>query len=551
MTQRRRTAGRFFRQLRHAISSLDDASPLEPYHNGMKSVTVLPSTPNGQPIVSSALAPGWGPALSLIGMASLIFGVAFRQEITGAVRVWIDSTAYNHCFLVLPLAAFLLWERRAVISAVSPRPALWPLLMMPALSAIWLLAAVLDIQEGRQLVMVAMFQVVLLVTLGPCLFRQLLAPFLFLFFLVPSGAFLVPSLQTITADIAIAGLQFLHIPVFSDGYMIEIPEGPFEIAEACAGLRFLIASSVFGCFFAVVMYRSFLKRVLFIIMSLAIPIVANGLRALGIIVLAHLEGSAAAVEADHVLYGWVFFTLVIMILISIGMAFAEKPRSVPIRPTTMGKPSLWRFAVVVPAAVLLALAGPAYAYRLDSMFSAPPLSRGDSPPVASPWHALSGALPGWRPVVHGADREFLDGFQTPGSGIVVRYVALYRLRAIGNMLTTTENRFAGDTDWRAIERDEATLSLGGEKITVASAEIVSGPRRRLVWSFYIADGRITARLFDAKLLQARAVLLRRAPVAALVAVSASMDDPGDPAEEQLARFLAASSPLPAYLNTLR
>jgi exosortase len=209
-------------------------------------------------MVSSSLAPGWWPALILIGVASLVFGVVFQQEITGAVRVWIDSTAYNHCFLVLPLAGFLLWERRSTISSLSPYPALWPLLMMPLLSAIWLVAAVLDIQEGRQLAMVAMFQAVLLTALGSYLYRQLLAPFLFLFFLVPSGAFLVPSLQTITAEIAIAGLQFFNIPVFSDGYMIEIPEGPFEIAEACAGLRFLIASIVFGCFFAVVMYR---KRV--------------------------------------------------------------------------------------------------------------------------------------------------------------------------------------------------------------------------------------------------------------------------------------------------
>jgi hypothetical protein len=40
-------------------------------------------------------------------------------------------------------------------------------------------------------------------------------------------------------------------------------------------------------------------------------------------------------------------------------------------------------------------------------------------------------------------------------------------------------------------------------------------------------------------------------MAALVAVSASMDGAGNSAEEQLARFLAASGPLPAYLNTLR
>ena len=515
-------------------------------------MTILPSTPNGQPIVSSLFAPGWRPALILIGIASIVFGIAFRQEIVGAVRVWIDSTAYNHCFLVLPLAGFLLWERRAVISSVSPRPALWPLLTMPALSAIWLLAAVLDIQEGRQLVMVAMFQVVLLVALGPGVFWRLSAPFLFLFFLVPSGAFLVPSLQTITADFAVAGLRILHIPVFSDGYMIEIPEGPFEIAEACAGLRFLIASSVFGCFFALVMYRSFLRRILFITMSLVVPIVANGLRALGIIVLAHLEGSAAAVETDHILYGWVFFTLVIMILIAIGMAFAEKPGwRFPVRSTTLGNTSLWRFAVAVSAAVLLALTGPSYAYRLDSLFPAAELPQADSPHVAPSWHSMSGALPIWRPSVHGADREFLEEFEQPGSGIVVRYVALYRLRAIGNMLTTAENRLADDGEWRIAERGEAVFSLGGEKIAVTSAEIVSGPRRRLVWSFYIVDGRITARLFEAKLLQARAVLLQRARVAALVAVSASMDDPGNPAEEQLTRFLTASQSLPRYVDSLR
>ena len=258
-------------------------------------MAVFPSTPKRLPIASLSIAPGWRPALILIGIASLVFAVVFQREISGAVRVWIESTAYNHCFLILPMIGFLLWERRAVIVSVSPSPAVWPLMLMPLLSAVWLIAAVLDIQEGRQLTLVAMFEILLLVALGPHLVRRLLAPCLFLFFLVPSGAFLVPSLQKITADITVAGLHILRIPVFSDGLMIEIPEGSFEVAEACAGLRFLIASTVFGCFFAVLMYRSFIRRALFVILSVAVPIAANGLRALGIIVLAHLEGSAAAV----------------------------------------------------------------------------------------------------------------------------------------------------------------------------------------------------------------------------------------------------------------
>ncbi|MBV9816305.1 MAG: exosortase, partial [Alphaproteobacteria bacterium] len=218
--------------------------------------TTLASPPAGQPVAGAAAAPGWRQAVAFIGVAALVFGLVFRRDVAGAVRVWIDSTAYNHCFLILPLVGYLLWERRAVIASVSPRPTLWPLTIMPMLSAFWLVAAILDIQEARQLLLVAMFEVVLLVALGPRLFWLLLAPLMFLFFLVPSGAFLVPTLQKITAQITVAGLGLLGIPTFSDGFMIEIPEGTFEIAEACAGLRFLVASIVFGCFFAVVMYQS-------------------------------------------------------------------------------------------------------------------------------------------------------------------------------------------------------------------------------------------------------------------------------------------------------
>lgn len=498
------------------------------------------------------MAPGWRSALLLIGIAALVFAAVFQRDISGAVRVWIESTAYNHCFLILPLIGFLLWERRAVIASVSPSPTFWPLVLMPLLSGLWLVAAILDVQEARQLLLVAMFEIVLLVALGPRLVWLLLAPLLFLFFLVPSGAFLVPSLQKITADISIAGLHALHIPVYSDGFIIEIPEGTFEVAEACAGLRFLIASTVFGCFFAVVMYRSFARRALFVLLSVTVPIAANGLRALGIIVLAHLEGSAAAVEADHILYGWFFFTLVIIVLIAIGMTFAQKiDRHVPAGSAGWSKPPSWRFALAIPAAILLALAGPAYAARLDALYPSAPLPRAQAPMVAAPWHRSSAGDADWRPDVAGADRNFLEGFEEPGSGIVLRYVALYRLRAIGNLLTTTGNRLVDNVRWHTLGYGRATPSINGAPTAVASTEIVSGTRRRLVWSFYVVDGTVAAGLIETKLLQARAVLFEREPLAAFVAISASMDNPDDPAERQLTRFLAASQPFPQYVDTVR
>ena len=488
--------------------------------------------------------------MAFIAVAALMFGAVFGRDIGGAVTVWIDSTAYNHCFLILPLIGFLVWERRAVIASVSPSPTFWPLLAMPLPSGLWLIAAVLDIQEGRQLLLVAMFEVVLLVALGPRLFWLLLAPLLFLFFLVPSGAFLVPTLQKITADISVAGLHGLHIPVYSDGFIIEIPEGTFEVAEACAGLRFLIASTVFGCFFAVVMYHSFIRRAVFVVLSVAVPILANGLRALGIIVLAHLEGDAAAVEADHIIYGWFFFTLVVIILIAIGMAFAQRQSRQPqMQPAGWSKPALWRFATAIPAAVLLAVAGPAYAARLDTLYRPAALPLAQAPAVAAPWHPASDAF-NWRPKVKGADREFLESFEEPGSGVVTRYVALYRLRATGNLLTRTENRVVDDVLWRTAGYGRVNAEIDGKQTAIATTEIVSGEHHRLVWSFYVVGGKIARGLLDAKLLQPRAVLVERQPLGAFVAVSASMDDPDDPAEQQLSRFLAASESIPQYIASL-
>ena len=391
-----------------------------------------------------------------------------------------------------------------------------------------------------------MFELVILAAIGPYLFRRLLAPLLFLVFLVPFGGFLVPSLQRVTAEIAVAGLHALHIPVFSDGLMIEIPEGTFEIAEACAGLRFLIAAIVFGCFFAVVMYRSWTRRAVFIALSVVVPIAANGVRALGIVVLAHILGSAAAAETDHILYGWIFFTIVIMVLIVIGMGFAEQAPPPATPPTGAARPPApWRAAVAVAAAVLLSAMGPAYAAWLDRDVSRGPIA--GLPGVAPPWQLQPDLPLPWRPMVTGADRVFLDAYEAPGIGQVIRFVGLYRLRAIGNRLTTSDNRVADEHEWNMVRGFRTEVSIGGQKAPVTATVLSRGAQRRLVWSFFVVDGTVTDRLIAAKLLQARAALFSHAPQAALVMVSTSVDDSIDRVEERLARFVAANGPLAADL----
>ena len=176
--------------------------------------------------------------------------------------------------------------------------------------------------------------------LGPRLWWRLAGPLLYLYFLVPFGAFLTPKLQDITTVFVTHGLRILHIPAYITGYTIEIPEGTFLIAEACAGLRFLIAAVAFGCLYALTMYRSPVRRAIFIGISIVVPIIANGFRALGIILLGHVLGSAQAAETDHVLYGWVFFSAVILILIVLGLRFREDTMTArKCGSSTTGRPS--------------------------------------------------------------------------------------------------------------------------------------------------------------------------------------------------------------------
>ncbi len=300
--------------------------------------------------------------LALTGGLGVLVGL-FWPECRAAVSVWIASTAYGHCFLVAPISAYLIWERRESLRGLVPQitPA-YALLGLP-LPLAWLAAERLGIMEGRQLVMLATAEVLFLTVLGWRLYRALMGPLLYLVFLVPFGAFITPLLQTFTAHFIDIGLNVLGVPHYVTDMTIEIGAGTFYVAEACAGLRFLIASIAFGVFFALLNYNSTGRRVAFMLASIAIPVVANGFRALGIVVLGGILGSAEAAAADHIIYGWVFFSFVMLLLVAAGLPFREPlPQAQPQPPAPPLHAPAWAVAVVLAIAAL----GPATALALDT-----------------------------------------------------------------------------------------------------------------------------------------------------------------------------------------
>ena len=362
----------------------------------------------------SAVRSSLVPVMAALAAGTLLFGLLFLPECRAAVGVWLASTAYGHCFLVLPMAAYLVWDRRDSLRGLQPLPTpAFAVLAVPAALA-WFAAERLGIMEGRQLAALAGLEVLFLTLLGWRMFLALSGPLLFLVFLVPFGAFITPALQSFTAGFIAAGLHLLGIPAYITELTIEISAGSFYVAEACAGLRFLIAAVAFGVFYALLNYRSPGRRVAFIAASIIVPILANGVRALGIVVLGNVLGSAEAAAADHVIYGWGFFSVVMLLLVAAGMPWRQAPVAAapwqPGLPLRMGP--LWPAVAVF----VVCAAGPAAAALLNQRGA--PARTTAAPALATPpGCVLGGTLPA-------GDGEVRTAYQCDGRTVTVTVVTL-------------------------------------------------------------------------------------------------------------------------------
>jgi EpsI family protein len=278
---------------------------------------------------------------------------------------------------------------------------------------------------------------------------------------------------------------------------------------------------VISALFAHLAYEKRWKFWLFLGIGFALPVIANGFRAYGIILIGYWSDGKLAAGVDHLIYGWVFFSIVMIVLLMIGNSFADRrlgdfPEERRMRHTApRGWP--WRSRTAVLAVLVLA-AGPAYAWTV----MAPPEVTGPKaalpPPAVAGW--ATGPVSDWRPSFPGADQTLLTGFK--GGGFksdgrrVELFVAFYRHQRQGAEVVYHANRYDGN-GW---SRVESRILDGPPGMPPAQMDrLVRGSRQRLVLSWYWVGGRFTASPYEAKLYQSISTLLGIRPAAAAVAIS--------------------------------
>lgn len=503
--------------------------------------------------VVSRVPESWrSPLMHLLIVVAGLMG-AFWQDWFAMADQWWNSSTYNHIMFVPAIVIWLVMLRSSELARILPRT-WWPgLLFFGGACFLWLLGAVSDLNLARQLGVVAMLQGAVLTLLGPRVAAALLFPLCYMLFLVPFGDELVPALQLITAKLTVAFTHWSGIPAVVDGVFIDTPVGLFEVAEACSGVKFLVAMVALGVLISNVCFEGWKRRIAFMAVCVIVPVIANGIRAWGTIYLAQFLGIEFAAGFDHIVYGWVFFAIVLALILAIAWRFFDRAgdsrfidaeainRSVWIARLPEGRIGGPGALAGIGAMALAVLLWAGLAGRLAAEMP----SQIDLPQVQN-WH-LTQYEPQmqWEPRADGAEHRLLASYTDDHGHRVDLFFALYASQRDGKEAGGFgQGALVPDTPWRWLQPGPAIPGAKSEWL------LANGQFKRLAATYYRTGSLLTGSNTRLKLatMQHR-LLLDDAPT--MVLILSAEHRGGHPApDESLSAFRRAIGPTDAWIDRI-
>lgn len=511
----------------------------------------LPTSPH--PARGAAQLPdGWRRPLILLGAAFAGLLAAFFGDWAAMADQWWNSSTYTHVLLVPPIIGWLVWQRRGELARLVPS-GWWPgLVLFAGALLLWVLGAFAGLNVARQLGVVAMGCGAVLALLGPRLGRALAFPLLYAFFMVPIGDELVPKLQLITAEITIALVHLSHFPATIDGVFINTPAGLFEVAEACSGVKFLVAMIAFGVLTCHLCFKSWTRRAAFMVLAVVAPVLANGVRAWGTIYVAQFKGAEYATGFDHIVYGWIFFALVIALVVLMSWRFFDRSAADPLvdvaaieRSALLDRLAGLRIGgtAALAAMALAVLGGGAWAYAADRLSA--PLPKQVFLPEVPGWQRASYAPSvWWEPRASGADHRLLGRYVDGRGHEVDVFFALYSGQSEGREAGGFgEGALTPDGDWSWLAPGPALPDAQAVRL------LAQGRVERVAETRYRTGELLTGSNARLKLANiADRLFLRERPTMMLIL---SAEKRGDAVPEQaLSDFRAAAGPIGPWMDRI-
>ena len=414
---------------------------------------------------------------------AVLWLIAYFSTFEQIVLTWFESTTFEHAVIIAPIAIWLIYRKRYAFGLARRRN------IDVILGFAGLLAAVLLFVVGKLSLINALQQFALMSMplffvwgiFGFVTLRHLFFPLFFLILSVPFGEFMIPHLQEVTADLTVMMLKVVGVPVYREGWYLQIPEGLFHVAEACSGIRFLFSTITIGLLIAHLEIRSRIKQAVFLACVVVIPILANGMRAFIMVYIGHASNMKAAVGFDHLVYGWVFFFFVTALVLAFSRLFYDEKNMPKFSDTTVivALPKK-RFA----AALIVIALGPVFMGAFYSQQTQALEKVSEDGVVLTDIKSLSG----WQPIYTGFDEYRFETIQTNEATIILHEIT-YVTENEEKELVTWNNKPYDPEVWSVAESEARVIDSAQQRFHYKYLQLKNGTGRsiHLVYMWKVGD----------------------------------------------------------------
>lgn len=250
---------------------------------------------------------GWPGLFILLGLAGLVFAPALRVL---ADQCQEDSNN-SHIAFVPFISAYLIWQARSKLAALPESSSGRGLAVLLVGLSLYLLGQIGQMQVVSNLAIALSAVGLIWYNLGDAKARSIAFPLFFLLFVVPMPNALVTlvsfPLQLFATAVSANAMDAIGIPVLREGNMLYFAHTQLEVAEACSGIRSMMAFLMLGALFAYLTRGRAGRRLLLVALAVPLAVVMNILRVTGTGILAYAYDDRIARGFLHEFSGLVVF----------------------------------------------------------------------------------------------------------------------------------------------------------------------------------------------------------------------------------------------------
>ncbi len=219
-----------------------------------------------------------------------LFYFLFRGEITTIVHQWLTDSSWSHGFLIPLFSLYFIGQKKEEILNLEIRPNYLGLFFLIC-GVLFYPINIVHLQYGylRPVGMIATLGAIVLFLGGWRLVKYTWLPIAFLIFAVPFPeryyVTLTTPMRKLAASVATALLNLVpNMEATASGVVIDIfykgqnLDPPLDVAEACSGMRLLMAFLALGVAMAYLHYRPMWQRIVLLASTIPIAIFCNIVR---------------------------------------------------------------------------------------------------------------------------------------------------------------------------------------------------------------------------------------------------------------------------------